>query len=112
MANKSYHYLYNTARWKQIREDHLASSPLCVMCLEEGKTRVGTICDHVHNHKGDVFEFFNGERQTLCKSHHDSVKQSQDRTGKRKGFNDLGEPLDKNHPWNVAERKENMGQIG
>jgi 5-methylcytosine-specific restriction protein A len=60
---------------------------------------VATIVDHVIPHKGDEKAFFEGELQSLCKRHHDSDKQQIEKSGFSKGFNDLGEPNDPNHPW-------------
>ena len=96
----AYRWMYSDVRWLRRREEHLASNPYCVMCLEEGKTKLGTIVDHTIPHKGDEELFFKGELQTLCSSHHNSVKQSQERTGHRKGFDHLGRSLDKNNAWN------------
>jgi 5-methylcytosine-specific restriction protein A len=67
--------LYNTARWRNLRDIELAEERLCVMCLEEGVTTLATVRDHVEPHRGDVDKFWNGERQSLCKTHHDRDKQ-------------------------------------
>ena len=101
---REYRKLYDTARWKRIRIDQLTLEPYCRMCKEEGKVRLATIVDHVIDHKGDIDLFYNGERQSLCKTHHDGVKQSQSHTGFRKGFDEGGVPLDKNHPWNQSDK--------
>jgi hypothetical protein len=34
------------------------------------------VCDHVDPHRGDPVKFFDGPFQSLCKWHHDSVKQA------------------------------------
>lgn len=97
---RAYRRLYNTSRWQKKRADHIAANPLCVMCLAEGKARSGNIADHRIPHKGNEILFFEGELDTLCEHHHNSVKQSFERTGKLKGFDDDGLPLDPNHAWN------------
>ena len=100
MANASpYHHLYNTTRWRKRRAEHLQYNPLCVMCIEEGKTRLGSIADHKTPHRGDLDLFFEGELQTLCPSHHSSVKQSMESGKTRRGSHADGSPLDPNHPW-------------
>lgn len=75
--------LYNTARWQRLRRTHLASSPLCVMCLEENRVEAASVVDHIKPHKGDEVLFFDaGNLASLCKSHHDTVKQRIERSGK------------------------------
>jgi hypothetical protein len=76
------------------------------MCKEEGKTKPATIVDHIQPHRGDTELFFKGELQSLCKAHHDSVKQSQEHTGIRRGFDGDGMPLDKDHPWFDSEKRK------
>ena len=99
MARREDKHLYNSARWQKRRAAQLSSFPLCKMCLEEGKTRAATIADHRIPHRGDEVLFHEGVLDSLCKPHHDSVKQGMERGRKRKGFNELGEPLDPSHPW-------------
>jgi hypothetical protein len=70
---------YKTYRWQKLRARHLASSPLCVMCEEEGRATPATICDHVEPHRGDPEKFWSGPFQSLCKPHHDGTKQSLER---------------------------------
>jgi hypothetical protein len=39
--------------------------------------------------------------QSLCKSHHDSQKQGEEKRGRRiTGYDIHGNPLDPAHPWN------------
>jgi 5-methylcytosine-specific restriction endonuclease McrA len=45
-------------------------------------TRAGTVADHVIPHKGNRALFFDPRNlQTLCKEHHDGVKQSWEKRG-------------------------------
>lgn len=43
--------------------------------------------------------------QSLCKPHHDSAKQSEERLGYAKGCDVDGRPIDPAHPWNAASAK-------
>ena len=79
--------LYSTARWQKLRAIELAEERLCRRCLEEGVATIATVRDHVHPHNGDVDKFWNGERQSLCKTHHDSAKQREEADRGRGGSN-------------------------
>lgn len=70
------------------------------MCKRIGRKTKATVVDHVEPHRGDPVRFFRGPFQSLCKPHHDSVKQSFEKTGKLRGATDEGMPIDPNHPWN------------
>ena len=42
-----------------------------------------TVVDHIKRHGGDEAKFFDSDNlQSLCSTHHNSVKQSEERTGK------------------------------
>lgn len=61
------------ARW-------LAEHPLCVMCEAEGRVTAATVVDHATPHRGDADLFWDRANwQSLCKRHHDSDKQAQER---------------------------------
>ena len=49
------------------------------MCLDDGVVTPATICDHIVPHKRDQERFWSGPFQSLCKPHHDSTKQRQER---------------------------------
>lgn len=98
---KEYRALYNTAAWKRRRLGHLASEPLCRMCLAEGIYTAATVADHVTPHRGDVRLFHEGELQSLCQPHHAGRKQAIE----VRGFDDhidasTGWPTDPMHPAN------------
>lgn len=79
----SHKRLYNSARWKQLRLRHLAKEPLCRMCKMQGIVTIATICDHIRPHRGIIALFYSASNlQSLCKQHHDSAKQSEERRGK------------------------------
>lgn len=81
MANNSaWHHLYKTAAWRRLREAQLSAEPLCRMCLDAEDVTAATICDHIKAHKGDMDLFFDPTNlQSLCKAHHDGVKQRIDK---------------------------------
>ncbi|WP_216361182.1 hypothetical protein [Caulobacter mirabilis] len=95
-----YRKLYKTARWRRIRAEQLAREPLCRMCLKADSVSVTTVCDHIDpKDKRDPELFFTGAKQSLCKDHHDSSKQREEKRGHEIGCDESGFPLDPSHPW-------------
>jgi hypothetical protein len=90
--------------------------PLCRFCLAKGIINDGTrtmtghlqrdprrrylVADHIVPHRGDRTLFLEGELQTLCLDHHDSVKQQQEVRGFSTEVGADGWPVDPNHPAN------------
>ena len=70
--------LYNSARWKQIRKEHLIDEPLCRECAKQDKHKLGSHVDHINPHNGDEKKFFAGPFQTLCLSCH-TIKTNRER---------------------------------
>jgi 5-methylcytosine-specific restriction endonuclease McrA len=69
-------------RWQKARKTFLAKpeNVLCRMCTEEGRVTAATVVDHVIPHKGDQALFWDTSNwQPLCKAHHDSAKQAEER---------------------------------
>lgn len=96
-----YRHLYKTARWLRARADQLAREPLCRMCAAQGFTTAATVCDHIDpDDKLNPDLFFTGAKQSLCKPHHDSTKQREEKRGHVIGCDASGRPLDPQHPWN------------
>lgn len=111
---KAYRKLYNTRRWRRRRKSHIDREPLCRMCLARGvinngsrridgspqpdKRRRFLVADHIKEHKGNLKLFWEGELQTLCPDHHDSVKQAEERRGFTTEVGLDGWPVDPNHP--------------
>lgn len=91
--------LYKTKRWREIRAEQLANEPLCRMCSAMGRVTAASICDHVKPHKGVLDLFWDGEKQSLCPTHHDATKQAEERRGVMIGSGLDGRPLDPTHPW-------------
>lgn len=71
--------LYGYA-WQKARKDFLDEHPLCVMCLSEDRTTAASVVDHIKPHRGDARLFWDCSNwQSLCKDHHDSTKQREER---------------------------------
>lgn len=60
-------------RWQRLRANYLARHPLCEECLNEGRTVMATVVDHIDPHRGDKELFYNEDNwQSLCTRHHNS----------------------------------------
>jgi hypothetical protein len=77
-----YRKWYKTARWRSLRIAQLTARPLCRYCQDQGHVTPATICDHAEPHRGDPVKFWSGPFISLCKPHHDSSKQSEERLGR------------------------------
>jgi 5-methylcytosine-specific restriction protein A len=93
-------HLYKTARWDRRRRHQLSREPLCKYCLAAGRTEMATVVDHVVPHRGDPELFWNSELQSLCESHHNSSKQSEELRGYAAQVGMDGVPVDPRHPVN------------
>lgn len=81
-------------RWRAYRLMFLAANPLCVMCLEKGKTVAASVVDHRIPHKGDYRLFWTAENhQPLCEPHHNSDKQRIERASEGEGGQNFSAPL-------------------
>lgn len=88
-------------RWAKARKIFLASHPLCTMCKQMGQITVATVVDHIQPHRGNQKLFWDTSNwQPLCKHCHDAHKHSLEMTGKLRGNDTSGNPLDPNHHWN------------
>src|SRR5690348_253640 len=67
--------------WERLRRMHLNARPWCKMCDELlNVATVATICDHVIPIEVDPSKRLDPDNlQSLCKAHHDGLKQRQDR---------------------------------
>jgi 5-methylcytosine-specific restriction endonuclease McrA len=75
--SRKFSHLYKTKEWRNLRLEWLRHNPHCTFC-DDGTP--GHIVDHVVPHRGDPNVFWNtGNLQTLCKRHHDTVKQKMER---------------------------------
>jgi 5-methylcytosine-specific restriction enzyme A len=74
----NFSHLYNY-KWEQARKRYLKVNPLCVECLQLGRTTPATIVDHIIPHKGDKRLFWDKSNwQSLCKRHHDRKTAKED----------------------------------
>lgn len=87
--------------WRKARRIFLAENPLCRMCLDDGRETAATVVDHRVPHLGNETLFWDTANwQALCKLHHDSTKQREEKTGREIGCGDDGWPVDPAHHWN------------
>jgi len=90
-----------THRWDKARTTYLTHHPLCVMCIKDGAVTAATVVDHIIQHRGDQALFWDKANwQSLCKPHHDSRKQREEKAGHALGSTADGRPVDPSHPWN------------
>lgn len=61
------------AEWRAYRKRYLAEHPLCVICLEAGRTTAAAVVDHVLAHKGDSRLFWDpANHRAVCRPCHDA----------------------------------------
>ena len=88
-------------RWRKARARYLEKHPLCVKCGEAGHVVTATVVDHIVPHRGDQQLFWDERNwQPMCATHHNSWKQTVERSGIVKGNDTAGRPLDPGHLWN------------
>ena len=93
--------LYDTQRWKRRRAAFLRAHPLCRFCEATSRVTLATLVDHKTPHKGDETLFWDQTNwQSLCKPCHDGAKAELESTGRIRGCDVHGQPLDPNHHWN------------
>lgn len=98
-----YRPLYNTRRWRRVRQDQLAKQPLCERCLAKGRVVPATVCHHVDpKTKADPATFYAGPFASLCADCHDGPVQSTERRGYSSEVGEDGWPADPHHPANKA----------
>jgi len=90
-----YQKLYQTARWRRLRENQLAVQPLCEFCLVTEDITAAEVVDHKKKHAGDLELFHDPTNlQSLCKHHHDSAKQMMERGKKVCTYGADGYPIE------------------
>lgn len=108
---------YNTKRWQSIRQRVLIRDryqcqwPDCGIILRPGKKHPrSAVVDHKAPHRGDPkLAFDESNCWALCKSHHDSAKQSQERLGYSKEVGEDGWPVDPAHYANIGRLPRRWG---
>ena len=105
MTGRPHQHLYN-AKWNRMSKAFRLKHPLCVYCLQIGKTTPAEVVDHIQRHNGDL-KLFNDPNnlQALCKACHDSVKAKEEARGYAVGCGADGLPVDPKHFWNEGEGK-------
>jgi hypothetical protein len=58
--------LYSSARWRRLRQQVLAQSPVCSDCQTAGRMRASVEVHHVEKHDGDFSKFWAGPFAGLC----------------------------------------------
>jgi 5-methylcytosine-specific restriction protein A len=101
VTRAAYRHLYNNRAWRKASKLFLLHNPLCADCARRGITKEAGVTDHIVPHKGDPALFSDPSNwQPLCFTCHNAHKQSFERTGRVRGCDEDGRPLDANHPWN------------
>ena len=98
-----WHALYKKQRWRNRAKLQLTFFPTCSLCDEEGVVNAATIADHIDPPRGNETKFWFGELRSVCKFHHDSVRQFEDKNGFRPNIGVDGFPSDPRHPFNKAK---------
>ncbi len=87
-------------RWRKARREFLTHHPLCCYCEQESRVTPATEVDHIKPHRGDPALFWNEDNwQPLCRSHHSSTKQAEEKGQTRTGCDINGNPLGKLRHW-------------
>ena len=94
--------LYDLRRWRRESRDFLRANPLCVMCRALGKTTLAVLVDHIQPHRNNPDLFWDRENNWagLCATCHSGAKQELETTGRLRGCDVDGRPLDPKHHWN------------
>lgn len=100
-------HLYNSARWKRLRQHILSKHPYCQCPHHNGKSMPANVVDHKIPHRGNLSLFWDVRNlQAMAKPCHDAFKQSQERGGAgfKRGCDDQGNPLSSEHEWYLDGR--------
>lgn len=93
---------YNSA-WSRLSREWRKANPLCVYCERMGKVTPAEVVDHIEPLNGDMTRLLDTTGiQSLCKRCHDSVKQTEEKSGYLRGATKDGLPIDNNHHWREA----------
>lgn len=87
--------------WRKRRSEQLRLHPLCRLCADIwGRVTAATVADHITPHRGNPV-LFAGPLQSLCASCHSGWKQQLETSGRIRGCDASGIPLDRAHHWNT-----------
>jgi len=68
--NPEHQKLYNTARWRRLRQAQLIVRPWCDACFLANVYTPASEADLIERHGGDERKFYGGALQSLCASCH------------------------------------------
>ena len=72
--------LYNQRRWQRASKEYRKANPLCVPCLNAGRTTAASQVDHVRPHDGNYELFWDVENwQSICSKCHGEKTRSEGR---------------------------------
>lgn len=101
-----YDRLYKTSSWQAARAAHLARYPLCDLCQQRGLLAAANVVNHRIPHKGDLALFRDPlNLQSVCRACHDGAIRSYELTGRMRGCDVDGMPLDPEAPWNGGRQR-------
>lgn len=80
-ARPARHELYNTTRWRKLRELKMSLSPLCEQCEREGRITAGELVDHIIPIEDGGAKFALENLQTLCRACHNRKHSDSNRGG-------------------------------
>jgi 5-methylcytosine-specific restriction enzyme A len=87
-------------KWKAARAEFLRQNPWCVFCARRKVRTPATVVDHIQPHRGNLSLFWSRTNwQPACYTCHNAAKQSQEVTGRVRGCDENGVPLDPGHHW-------------
>ena len=104
---EAYRRLYQTKRWKHLREVALLRDLFtCQRCgchLKRGRTHPqSAVVHHIKAHKGDLELFYDIDNlASACKACHDGPMQSAEARGYDTTISENGWPEDPQHPANM-----------
>ena len=91
-------------RWRRYRDVYLSRNPWCRRCAGRGVDTRATVVNHIRPHKGSTRLFWlRSNHEPLCATCHNGPTQSYERTGRERGCDLSGNPLDVRHHWNQQE---------
>ena len=69
--------IYNTSKWRELRNGYFIQHPLCELCLQNGKTVAGEDVHHIispfHQEDTAYFAYNPNNLLTLCKQCHSYI---------------------------------------
>ena len=100
--------LYSSRRWNRLSKLWLRIHPICAQCERQGKTEIAVLTHHVEpQREGDhETKFWAGPYEGLCRDCHEAQHGRPVALPYRKDIGLDGQPLDPEHPYWEAERRQ------